>query len=162
VKCWRSLVLAAALAATIPDPRVALAQGGMVLFIEVGRDNPNPVRPAGPVNTIQDLSRALRDCWTPPPFDRDLGPIDVTFTVSFKRSGELFGKPRVITFVQKVTPEIRGRYYAAVAEALDRCAKMPFTEQMGGAVAGRVFRVNFLDKRNSKRAETSWPTTTTS
>jgi len=30
---------------------------------------------------------------------------------------------------------------------------MPFTEQMGGAVAGRVFRVNFLDKRNSKRAE---------
>jgi hypothetical protein len=150
----RSLGLAAALAAGIvAAPRVGAAQGGMVLFIEIGRDNREPAKPTGAVNTIQDLSLALRGCWSPPPFDRDVGPIDVTFTVSFKRSGELFGKPRVITFVQKVTPEIRGRYYTAVAEALDRCAQMPFTESMGGAVAGRVFRVNFLDRRNSKKVE---------
>jgi hypothetical protein len=157
----RSAVLAASLtAAIVLAPRATIAQG-MILFIEIGRDNRDPVKPAGPVNTIPDLSRALLACWSPPPIDPQVGPIDVTFTVSFKRSGELFGKPRVITFVQQVTPEIRGRYYAAVAEALDRCAQMPFTEQMGGAVAGRVFRVNFLDKRNSKRAEISWPTTTT-
>lgn len=150
----RRLVLTAALAAgIIAGPRVGVAQGGMVLFIEIGRDNRAPVKPRRAVNTIQDLSRALRDCWNPPPVDPQVGPIDATFTVSFKRSGELFGKPRVITFVQTVTPEIRGRYYAAVAEALDLCSQMPFTEQMGGAVAGRVFRVNFLDKRNSKRAE---------
>jgi hypothetical protein len=29
---------------------------------------------------------------------------------------------------------------------------------MGGAAAGRVFRVNFIDLRNSKQAEVPWPT----
>jgi hypothetical protein len=29
---------------------------------------------------------------------------------------------------------------------------MPFTDSMGGAVAGRTFRVNFLDRRNSRKA----------
>jgi len=39
-----------------------------------------------------------------------------------------------------------------VAEAVDRCSKMPFTDSMGGAVAGSPFRVNFLDRRNSRKA----------
>jgi hypothetical protein len=161
-KAARGLLIACALAAgAVIAPRAGIAAGGMVLFIEVARDNPDPARPTGVVDTIDDLARALRDCWSPPPFDQNFGPVDVTFTVAFKRSGELFGKPKLVTFVQKVTPEMRGRYYTAVAETLDRCAQMPFTETMGGAVAGRVFRVNFLDKRNSKRAQASWPTTTT-
>ena len=86
--------------------------------------------------------------------------IFVTFSISFKRSGELFGKPKVVTFAQPVTDEQRGRYYTAVAEALDLCSRLPFTDQMGGAVAGRVFRVNFLDKRNSRKAQI-WLTTKT-
>ena len=49
-------------------------------------------------------------------------------------------------------------YYAAVAEAIDRCSPMPFTESMGGAVAGRVFRVNFIDMRNRRQAEVPWLT----
>lgn len=156
----RSVVLAAALGVGIvAAPAVAIAQG-TVLFIEFGSDNPQPGKPSGPVNTLQDLSRALSECWSPPPLDRTIGPVDVTFQVSFKRSGELFGKPKVVTFVQKVTPELRDRYYQAVAETLDRCSQMPFTEQMGGAVAGRPFRVNFIDKRTEKRAERTWPTRT--
>jgi hypothetical protein len=159
----RSLVVAAALAAGIAAaPSAGLAQGSwLILFIEIGGSNPNPVRPAAPVNTLQDLSSALAHCWNPPPVDREFGPVDVTFNVSFKRSGELFGKPKVVTFVQKVTPEIRGRYYTAVAEALDLCSKVPFTESMGGAVAGRVFKINMIDRRSSKRADASWPTATT-
>jgi len=51
-----------------------------------------------------------------------------------------------------LTNEERERYYTSVAEAIDRCAPMPFTETMGGAVAGRTFRVNFLDRRNSRKA----------
>ena len=74
--------------------------------------------------------------------------------MSFKRSGELFGKPRVVNFAREVTPEERRRYYQAVVEAIDRCSPMPFTEAMGGAVAGRTFRVNFLDRRDSRKTET--------
>jgi len=122
------------------------------LTIHVHRSNPEPVRPIAPVNTIQELMGALRGCWSPPPADEGRQPIDVIFRVSFKRSGELFGKPPFIEFVQKVTAEERTRYYQAVAEALERCAQIPFTESMGGAVAGRVFRVNFVDMRKRKQA----------
>jgi len=135
---------------------VVLAQR-TTLAIYIHGTNGKPARPSSPVNTLRELSMALADCWSPPPADRERGPVDVIFQVSFKRSGELFGKPRIIEFTRTVTPEERGRYYAAVAEAIDRCAKMPFTEQMGGAVAGRVFRVNFIDMRNRKQAEVPWP-----
>jgi hypothetical protein len=162
VRGWRSLILlAAALAVSLGlVPHAAFAAGNVILFIEIGRDNLEPRKPVSAVNTLNDLSRALSDCWSPPPFDRDFGPVDVNFTMAFRRSGELFGT-RIITFVQKVTPVIRERYNAAVAEAVDRCARMPFTAAMGGAVAGTVFRVSLLDKRNSKRAGSIWPTTTT-
>jgi hypothetical protein len=162
VRGWRSLILlAAALAVSLGlAPHPGFAAGNVILFIEIGRDNLEPRKPVSAVNTLNDLSRALSDCWSPPPFDHDFGPVDVNFTMAFRRSGELFGT-RIITFVQKVTPVIRERYNAAVAEAVDRCAMMPFTAAMGGAVAGTVFRVSLLDKRNSKRAETSWPITTT-
>jgi len=136
---------------------VALAQR-TTLAIEIRGTNAKPARPTAPVNNLQELSAALAACWSPPPADRERGPVDVIFQVSFKRSGELFGKPRIVEFVRPVTPEERGRYYAAVAETIDRCSQMPFTEQMGGAVAGRVFRVNFIDLRNSKQAEVPWPT----
>jgi len=128
------------------------------LQILIRGTNANPARPTAPVNNLQQLSAAFAACWSPPPLDPERGPVDVIFQVSFKRSGELFGKPRIVEFVRPVTPEERGRYYAAVAETIDRCSQMPFTEQMGGAVAGRVFRVNFIDLRNSKQAEVPWPT----
>ena len=153
VRPARILAAAAALGAgLIAAPRVGLAQE-MILFIEFARENPQPARPAGPVDSLRDLTVALRRCFNPPPIDSAVGPVDLTFKVSFKRSGELFGKPKVVTFVQKVTPELRDRYYQAVAEAIDLCSPMPFTESMGASAAGRVFRVNFLDRRNSKKVE---------
>ena len=156
----RLLAVAALAAAVLTFPRAGRAQE-MILFIEIGAENPNPVRPTGQVDNLRDLSGALRRCFKPPSIDSAVGPVDLTFKVSFKRNGELFGKPKVVTFVQKVTPELRERYWQAVAETIDRCSPMPFTESMGASAAGRVFQVNFLDRRNSKRAETSWLTTTT-
>ena len=135
----------------------ALAQR-TTLQILIRGTNASPARPTSPVNNLQELSAAFAACWSPPPADRERGPVDVIFQVSFKRSGELFGKPRIVEFARAVTPGERGRYYAAVAEAIDRCSPMPFTEAMGGAVAGRVFRVNFIDLRNRRQAEVPWLT----
>jgi hypothetical protein len=129
----------------------ALAQG-MILSIEINRSNSNPHRPTGKINNLQEFMAALASCWEPPPVDERRAPVDLTFQVSFKRSGELFGKPRIVNFARAVTDQERQRYYTSVAEAIDRCSPMPFTDSMGGAVAGRTFRVNFLDRRNSKRA----------
>jgi hypothetical protein len=138
----------------------ALAQGTILVITIVG-SNPQPVRPTAPVNNTRDLSRAFAQCWSPPPVDPSRQPLDLTFQVSFKRSGELFGKPRSIQFAHDITPQERERYYQAVAEAVERCSQMPFTDSMGGAVAGRTFRVNFIDARNRKQADVSWLITKT-
>jgi len=149
------LLLAALLLASGAD--VASAQY-TVLTIIITRSNPEPVRPTAPINTLRDLQIALAGCWSPPPVDSEHAPVDLTFQVSFKRSGELFGKPRAILFARPITDKERDVYYRAVAEAVERCAQMPFTETMGSAVAGRLFRINFQDRRNTKRAGLTWPT----
>jgi hypothetical protein len=138
---------------------VARAQGGLLLDIEIRRDNPDPKRPGAAINTLQDLMRALASCWSFPPLDQSHQQVDVIFQVSFKRSGELFGKPRIVHFSRDVTPEERQRYYTLVAEAIGRCSPMPFTDSMGGAVAGRTLRIKLIDARNRKQAEGSWLTT---
>ena len=144
--------------AVAPCVSVASAQTpGTILSIEIHRSNPNPVRPTAPVHTLRDLQIAFLGCWSPPPLDPEHAPVDLTFQVSFKRSGELFGKPRAIIFARPVTDKEREVYYRAVAETVERCAQMPFTESMGGAAAGRPFRINFLDRRNTKRAGFTWP-----
>ena len=121
------------------------------LGISIYPSHPAPSRPKNPVNTIKEFAWAFAGCWSPPPLDPGRQPIDVIFRVSFKRSGELLGKPPFVEFVQQVTEQERGRYYQAVAEAIERCSQMPFTDSMGGAVAGRVFRINFIDMRNRKQ-----------
>ena len=149
-----ALAIAACLCAGTADARDI----GAILAIDINRPNPRPVRPTSPVNNLQDMMAAFAGCWSPPPVDRDRGPLDLTFQVSFKRSGELFGKPRAIDFARPITDEERHSYYTAVAEALDRCSQMPFTNSMGGAVAGRPFRVNFIDRRSSRKSQITWPT----
>jgi len=155
----RAACVLAALA--LSGASVARAQGTLLL-IEIRATNSKPVRPTERVNDLQEFMAAWAGCWSPPPVDQSRPPLDLTFQVSFKRSGELFGKPRAVSFAREVTLEERQRYYRAVAEAVDRCSQMPFTDQMGGAVAGRPFRVSFLDRRDSRKAEIRWPTMKTS
>jgi hypothetical protein len=135
---------------------MAVAQG-MIFTITIRGPNLQPVRPQTPVNTLQELMRALAGCWSPPQLDPAGESLDVTFQISFKLSGELFGTPQVIIFPRPVTAEQRERYSRAVAEALELYSQMPFTETMGAAVAGRVFRVNLIDARNRIRADIQWP-----
>jgi hypothetical protein len=135
---------------------------GTIVGIEIHDGHPEPAKPTTPVDNIHGIRLAFWRCWKPPPLDGKREPLDLTFQVSFKRSGELFGKPRAIQFAREITPEERERYYQAVAAAVERCSQMPFTASMGGAVAGRTFRVTFIDARNRKQADVSWLITKTS
>ena len=122
------------------------------LLVRVERDNPKPQRPQGLLDALGDLARALHGCWSPPPLDRIANPPDVIFDISYRRDGSLFGRPRVIQFSRGVTDAERGILYEAVARALDLCSSLPFTDGLGGAVAGRTFRVVFQDRRNQRQA----------
>jgi hypothetical protein len=114
---------------------------------------PGQARPRMPVevNSIADVFMALKSCWTWPP-DRDARPdMQLTVLVTYRRNGERFGKPRVTYETRDATPAQQATYYPAAADMLVRCNKLPFTESLGNAVAGRPFRLRFHDNRHQKK-----------
>ena len=100
----------------------------------------------GKVNTIREAIAKIGSCWKPPPLAR-ANPIDITVIVSFNRSGEILGRPRITYESEQATDNDRLQYRIAVMEALQRCSPMPFTESMAGAVAGRPFAVQFHNRK---------------
>jgi hypothetical protein len=100
------------------------------------------------VNTIQDIFRHLRTCWKPPPASR-ARPLDITVVVSFNRSGNILGHPRISYESAEAFDNDRLQYRIAVMEALQRCTPMPFTDAMAGAAAGRPFAIQFRSRKTS-------------
>jgi hypothetical protein len=99
------------------------------------------------VNTIRDVFAKLKTCWKPPPASRANPDIDITVIVSFNRNGDILGHPKITYESEQATDNDRLIYRIAVMEALQRCTPMPFTEAMGGAVAGRPFPVQFQNRK---------------
>ena len=104
--------------------------------------------PEGPVNSIRDLFAALRACWEPPPLTESFRGMEMSVRFSFKRTGELVAPPRVTYTSKEAAPEIRRSYGQAVDAAIGRCTPMPFSKEMGAAVAGRPIAVRFVDERS--------------
>ena len=109
-----------------------------------------------PVNTIQDVFQHLRSCWKPPP-PAKARPLDITVVVSFNRSGNILGHPRITYESAEASDNDRLQYRIAVMEALQRCTPMPFTDAMAGAAAGRPFAIQFRNRKTSPD-KTSPPT----
>ena len=118
----------------------------------------------GQVDNIKEAFAKLRTCWKPPPPSRANPDVEITVIVSFTRDGNILGRPKITYESENATDNDRLEYRIAVMETLQRCTPMPFTESMGGAVAGRPFAIRFVPRRKlppqpiEKRA---WLTTTT-
>src|SRR3954451_13239268 len=93
----------------------------------------------GQIDSIKEVFARLRTCWKPPPASRANPDVEITVIVSFTRSGDILGRPRISYESDQATDNDRLMYRIAVMETLQRCTPMPFTEAMGGAVAGRRF-----------------------
>jgi len=132
-------------------PRIWLAGSGAVRsvgFDGAGRDR------AGRFH--HDVIARLRTCWKPPPAGRAHPGIDITVVVSFNRSGDILGHPKITYESEQATDNDRVLYRIAVMEALQRCTPMPFTEGMAGAVAGRLFRVQFQNRKRPPVEKRAW------
>ena len=69
--------------------------------------------------------------------------MDITVIVSFNREGAILGHPRITHESENASDNDRLKYRVAVMETLQRCTPLPFTEALGGAIAGRPFAVPF-------------------
>src|SRR4051812_28558569 len=75
------------------------------------------------LNTIRDLFDALRSCWVPPPAVPQDG-MQISVRLSFKRTGEIIGTPRITYSTPGASHEVREAYYKAIMAALDRCTPL--------------------------------------
>jgi hypothetical protein len=99
------------------------------------------------VNTIQEMFRALRACWIPPPAGKSQPGMEYTVRFAFKANGELMAPPRLTYATRGVSEDVRNAYQQAVEAALKRCTPMHFTRGMAGAIAGRPLSIHFFDNR---------------
>jgi hypothetical protein len=104
------------------------------------------------LDTIKDVFVKLHSCWEPPPTSR-ANPMDITVVVSFNRQGAILGQPRITYESESASASDRLAYRTAVMEALQRCTPLPFTEGLGGAVAGRPFAVPFRTRKRPPKPE---------
>jgi hypothetical protein len=99
------------------------------------------------VDTIRDIFDALRACWVPPPQDQARAGMQMSVRFSFKRDGAIIDKPRVTYASPDATPATRAAYRDAITSSLDHCTPLPFTDGLGGALAGHPIAIRFVDNR---------------
>ena len=69
--------------------------------------------------------------------------------LSFKRSGEVLGKPQITYFKAGGERHFQERFAASVMSAFAQCTPLPFTAALGSAIAGRPFTFRFIDDRQT-------------
>jgi hypothetical protein len=117
----------------------------------------------GQVDNIKEAFARLHACWKPPPASRANPDVAITAMVTFTRDGNILGHPKITYESENATDNDRLLYRVAVMEALQRCTPMPFTEGMGGAIAGRPLPVRFQIRKPPPQPieKRAWLTTTT-
>lgn len=123
------------------EPPPSLPEGLM------GTMRPKPDAPSPQqINRIKDVFDAIQACWQPPGGSSFSGQ-EITLRLSFKRNGEVLGKPRITYYKAGAQPEQREAFTRSVQDAFERCTPLPFTESFGRAIAGRIFAFRFSDTR---------------
>ena len=107
---------------------------------------------AEPLHSIRDVIERLHRCWKPPP-RAQARPVDITVIVSFNREGAILGRPRVTYETEGASDNDRLAYRIAAMEALQRCTPLPFSQGLGGAVAGRPFAIRFWTRKTLPKPE---------
>ena len=104
------------------------------------------------LDTLKDIFVRLHSCWKPPPLSQ-ASPMDITVVVSFTREGAILGHPKITYESEHASDNDRLKYRIAVMQTLQRCTPLPFTEGLGGAVAGRPLAVPFRTRKRPPKPD---------
>jgi hypothetical protein len=98
------------------------------------------------IDRIAQIFQAVQACWRPPAGSGYSGQ-EITLRLSFKRSGEVLGQPRITYYKAGTEADQREPFTRSVRDAFERCTPLPLTESLGRAIAGRIFSFRFVDAR---------------
>jgi hypothetical protein len=104
------------------------------------------------IDSLKEIFATLYSCWKPPPLSQ-AGPGEITVMVSFNREGAILGHPRITFEAEGMSDNDRLAYRTSVMEALQRCTPLPFSEALGGAVAGRPLTLRLWTKKKPPKPE---------
>ncbi|WP_370647905.1 hypothetical protein [Phyllobacterium meliloti] len=101
----------------------------------------SPYAIAGPLNTMDDVGKALQACWTAP---QGVQKSTVTLRFSFKRDGSLIGPPTTaaIDFPGK-DATARKSFIDAAISAVKDCTPLTFSSDLAQGIGGQVFTMQF-------------------
>src|SRR4051812_689663 len=101
---------------------------------------------AAPLETMDEVARALQTCWKPPA--RTEGSY-VTLRFSFRRDGSIFGHPLPSQISVIGDEKARKRFIEAAIDAVERCAPLNFSSNLAPGIGGRVFTMRFASPRKT-------------
>ena len=125
---WAAFLLMAGLAVALASPSARAAEPD--------------VRPGAPskdqLNTLDDVQTAFFGCWKWPAGTDEPGGTMLTFTLSFRRDGSILGG-RLNYINRSLSAEERGKYAAALDDAIRQCSPLPIAPGLGAEIAGQPF-----------------------
>ena len=89
-------------------------------------------------NSLPELWRGLSRCMGAP---GDNAGSELTVVFALKRDGSLLGTPRITHSHQIGDVEAQKNFVALALGALEKCLPVKITDQLGGAIAGRLFSI---------------------
>ena len=98
----------------------------------------------GLATQLRDIGPAFRACWTPPPKLDGVPAADVTVRFALRADGSLLGEPRVTAASGLPEGPARILLAASAIRAIRKCTPLAISASLGGAIAGRVFTLRFL------------------
>lgn len=92
----------------------------------------------------RQVGERLAACWEPP-----ASGSEVSVRVTFDRSGEVIGGPRV-TYVKPGRGADRAAVARSLEDAIARCTPLRFTSDLGSAIAGRPFTIRLVAPQTAR------------
>ncbi len=89
-------------------------------------------------NSLPDLWRGLSRCIGAP---GDNAGSELTIVFALKRDGTLLGTPRITHSHLMGDAEAQKNFVALAIGALEKCLPVKITDDLGGAIAGRLFAI---------------------
>lgn len=104
---------------------------------------------------IGEIAPYFRSCWRSPEKPANLA-IAMTVGFALRVDGSLIGEAHITHITAGLPEPLRDRYKAAALRMFAMCGPAPVTAGLGRAIAGRQFRMQFIDPGTTKEDPEPW------
>ena len=98
------------------------------------------------LHSMRDIGMALRSCMRPPPIAYP--GMQMTVRFSFNVTGGIENGPRITYSTPGAPEQVRAAYERALLDSLNHCTPLPFSADLGAAIAGQPYVLRFIENRS--------------